>query len=216
MTDSTAPQSAQDFWEAFYQERDQIWTGNPNPLLVREAADLTPGTALDLGSGEGGDAIWLAQRGWTVTAADISATALGRAAGHAEAAGVGDRITWTKHDLTQSFPEGAFDLVSAQFLHSPVEADGERNDILRRAAAEAVAPGGVLLIGSHAGWASNQQHDHHPDVHFPTLDEMLDAIAEVPGEWQVETKDEVAREWTAPDGTTGVRTDTVLRIRRLS
>ncbi|MGW0245962.1 SAM-dependent methyltransferase [Nocardia goodfellowii] len=213
MTDTSASQSAQDFWEAFYQERDQIWTGNPNPLLVREATDLTPGTALDLGSGEGGDAIWLAQRGWTVTAADISSTALGRAAGHAEAAGVGDRITWVKHDLSQTFPEGTFDLVSAQFLHSPVEAAGERSQILRRAAA-AVAPGGALLIGSHAGWASNQ-HEHHHDVHFPTLEEMLDAIAGVPGEWQVQTKDEVEREWTAPDGTTGVRTDSVLRVRRL-
>ncbi|GAB2647435.1 SAM-dependent methyltransferase [Nocardia goodfellowii] len=212
MADTSASQSAQDFWEAFYQERDQIWTGNPNPLLVREAIDLTPGTALDLGSGEGGDAIWLAQRGWTVTAADISATALGRAAGHAEAAGVGDRITWVKHDLAQSFPEGTFDLVSAQFLHSPVEVEGERNQILRRAAA-AVAPGGALLIGSHAGWASNQ-HEHHHDVHFPTLEEMLDAIAGVPGEWQVQTKDEVEREWTAPDGTTGVRTDSVLRVHR--
>ncbi|MEV0249401.1 class I SAM-dependent methyltransferase [Nocardia sp. NPDC050712] len=217
MTDSTEPQSAQDFWESFYQERDQIWTGDPNPLLVREAAGLTPGTALDLGSGEGGDAIWLAQQGWTVTAADISATALGRAAGHAASAGVGDRITWTKHDLSQSFPDGAFDLVSAQFLHSPVELEGERNGILRRAA-EAVAPGGVLLIGSHAGWASNQhEHQHkHADVHFPTLAEMLEAIAPAPGEWQVETKDEVSREWTGPDGSTGVRTDTVLRVRRLS
>ncbi|MFC9896887.1 class I SAM-dependent methyltransferase [Nocardia sp. NPDC127579] len=213
MTETTEPQSAHDFWEAFYQERDQIWTGNPNPLLVREATDLTPGTALDLGAGEGGDAIWLAQRGWRVTAADISATALGRAAGHAAAAGVGDRITWAKHDLTQSFPDGSFDLVSAQFLHSPVEADGARDGILLRAAA-AVAPGGVLLIGSHAGWASNQHHDHHAEVRFPTMDEMLDAVAPAPGTWEVETKAEVEREWTAPDGSTGLRTDTVLRIRR--
>ncbi|MEU8900734.1 class I SAM-dependent methyltransferase [Nocardia sp. NPDC048505] len=215
MTETTPPQSAQDFWESFYQERDQIWTGNPNPLLVREAAALTPGTALDLGSGEGGDAIWLAQQGWTVTAADISATALGRAAAHAEKAGVGARITWTEHDLMRTFPEGVFDLVSAQFLHSPVEQDGERDQILRRAAA-AVAPGGALLIGSHAGWASNQAEAHsHHDVHFPTLDEMLAAIAPAPEEWQIETKDLVEREWTAPDGSTGTRSDSVLRLRRI-
>ncbi|MET7770760.1 class I SAM-dependent methyltransferase [Nocardia sp. NPDC005366] len=212
MTDTTAPRSAQEFWEGFYQERDQIWTGKPNPLLVREARDLPPGTALDLGCGEGGDAIWLAERGWRVTAVDISATALGRAAAHAGNAGVGDRIEWAEHDLALTFPEGTFDLVTAQFFHSPVDKSGEQTRILRRAA-DAVAPAGALLIGSHAGWPSFVDHSH-TDVHFPTLAELLDGLELTPGQWRVETSEEVERELTGPEGQVGLRTDTVLRVRR--
>ncbi|MET8650042.1 SAM-dependent methyltransferase [Nocardia aurea] len=212
MTDTTAHTNPQEFWESFYQERDQIWTGQPNPLLVREAAELAPGTALDLGCGEGGDAIWLAERGWQVTAVDISATALGRAAAHAENAGVRDRVEFAEHDLSTSFPEGEFDLVSAQFFHSPVEQHDQRTRTLRRATA-AVAPGGSLVIGSHAGWASFVEHAH-VDVHFPTLEEILDGLELAPGQWRVETSDEVEREMIGPEGQVGVRTDTVLRVRR--
>ncbi|MEV0295680.1 class I SAM-dependent methyltransferase [Nocardia sp. NPDC050710] len=217
MTDTAAPSSAQEYWEGFYRERDQIWTGNPNPLLVREATDLAPGTALDLGCGEGADAIWLAQRGWRVTAVDISATALGRAAAHADSAGVADHIVWAEHDLARSFPDGAFDLVSAQFFHSPVAQADERTAVLRRAAA-AVASDGVLLIAGHAGWPTFAQHSHadhaRPDVHFPTIPEVLDGLALAPGEWQVEADDEVEREMTGPDGQRGRRVDHILRIRR--
>ena len=65
-------QTAEEFWEGFYAERDQIWTGNTNKTLVREVTGMSPGTALDLGCGEGGDAIWLAAQGWRVTAVDVS------------------------------------------------------------------------------------------------------------------------------------------------
>lgn len=213
MTDSTASQPAQEFWEEFYQDRGQIWTGNPNELLVREVAGLTPGTALDLGCGEGGDAVWLAQQGWRVTAVDVSATALRRAGAHAEEAGVADRIEFAEHDLAQTFPEGYFDLVSAQFFHSPVAQADERTKVLRRAA-EAVASDGVLLIAGHAGWASFVEHPH-VDVHFPTMDEVLDGLAIAPDEWRVETADAVERELTGPDGQLGTRSDTILRLRRL-
>jgi SAM-dependent methyltransferase len=212
MTESTASQNAQEFWEGFYQDRDQIWTGNPNPLLVREVAALTRGTALDLGCGEGADAVWLAGLGWRVTAVDVSATALRRAAVHADQAGVADRIVFAEHDLAQTFPEGSFDLVSAQFFHSPVAQDDERTKVLRRAA-EAVAAGGVLLIAGHAGWPSFVQDRH--DVHFPTMDEVLAGLALEPDGWQVETADEVEREVTGPEGQVGRRSDTILRIRRL-
>ncbi|WP_062990178.1 SAM-dependent methyltransferase [Nocardia anaemiae] len=201
----------QEFWEGFYQDRDQIWTGNPNPLLVREAAELEPGTALDLGCGEGADAVWLAARGWRVTAVDVSVTALRRAAVHADEAGVGERITFAEHDLAQSFPDGEFDLVSAQFFHSPVAQDDERTKVLRRAA-EAVGVGGVLLIAGHAGWPSFIEDRH--DVHFPTMDEVIDGLA-LGTDWHVETKDAVEREVTGPEGQVGLRTDTVLRIRRV-
>ncbi|MFC4126179.1 class I SAM-dependent methyltransferase [Nocardia rhizosphaerae] len=197
------------FWENFYREREQIWTGNANKTLVREVTGLTPGTALDLGCGEGGDAIWLATEGWQVTAVDISATAMERGARHAADAGV--RISWERHDLDESFPEGTFDLVSAQFLHSPVERPDERQAILRKAAA-AVAPGGALVIGSHAHWPTWVTTPPH-DVSFPTIEQMLDELDLGP-EWRVETAELVTSPSTSPDGVEGERADSVLRLRR--
>ncbi|TWP52551.1 class I SAM-dependent methyltransferase [Lentzea tibetensis] len=193
------------FWEDFYRDRDQVWTGKPNELLVREVAALEPGTALDLGCGEGGDAIWLASLGWQVTAVDVSSVALERAARRASEAGV--TVDWQQHDLSVSFPSGSYSLVSAQFFHSPVEVDGERDSVLRKAAA-VVAPGGVLLIAGHAGWASHQ-HDHPADVHFPTTAEVLAALDLGP-EWVVEADEVITRE--VPE--LGTRADNVLRIRR--
>ncbi|SDK29572.1 FAD-dependent oxidoreductase [Nonomuraea jiangxiensis] len=203
--------SEEEFWDARYSEKERIWSGNPNVMLVREITDLAPGTALDLGCGEGADAIWLARRGWRVTAADISGVALGRAAEQAEAAGVADRIDWQRHDLARSFPAGTFDLVAASFLHSPV--DLPREGILRTAAA-AVAPGGVLLVIGHAGWPS-WEHEPLPGVHFPTPQDVLDALELPEGEWEVQLSEEYERTQNAPDGAPGTRNDNVLKLRRL-
>ncbi|WP_043632595.1 FAD-dependent oxidoreductase [Nonomuraea candida] len=198
-----------EFWDARYSESERIWSGNPNVVLVREVSDLPPGRALDLGCGEGGDAIWLAGRGWRVTAVDISAVALERAARHAGEAGVPDGIDWQRHDLGTSFPDGSYDLVSACYLHSPHDMPRER--ILRRAAA-AVAPGGVLLVAGHAGWPS-WQHDH-PEVHFPTPREVLDSLEPAEGEWEVLRAEEFERSQNDPEGRPTTRTDNVLMLRR--
>ncbi len=115
------------FWEGFYREREQVWSGEPNPVLVRETDGLTPGRALDLGCGEGADALWLAGCGWQVTAVDVSRTALERAEASARASGLAGRVDWQQHDLGTSFPPGSFDLVSACFLHSPAEQPGARD-----------------------------------------------------------------------------------------
>ena len=131
-------QTAQEYWEAHYGERERIWSGRVNAQLPGILAGVAPGRALDLGCGEGGDAVWLAENGWQVTAVDISETAIGRAAAAADARGVRDRIEFERHDLSDTFPEGTFDLISAQFLHSTVRL--ERPQILRNAA-DAVAPG---------------------------------------------------------------------------
>lgn len=146
--------SAEEYWDERYGGTERIWSGRPNVALVREVTGLAPGTALDLGCGEGGDAIWLAGQGWRVVGTDVSRRALERAAGHAERAGVADRVEWRRHDLAVDFPAGRFDLVSAHFLHSPVEMP--REEILRSAAA-AVAPGGVLLVVGHAGWPAGDE-----------------------------------------------------------
>ncbi|EHY87715.1 SAM-dependent methyltransferase [Saccharomonospora azurea] len=203
--------STAQFWDDFYAEKDTVWSGKPNALLVRQVADLPPGTVLDLGCGEGGDAIWLAQRGWRVTAVDVSDVALRRGAAHAKDAGVADAIDWQRHDLATSLPEGTFDLVSAQFLHSPVAEEGERETVLRRALS-AVAPGGILLIGSHAGWPSwveSPPFDHR----FPTVREVVDAL-ELPDGWTVDVAEVVETELPDPEGRPGRRPDSVVRVRR--
>ncbi|GGK51950.1 class I SAM-dependent methyltransferase [Nocardia camponoti] len=202
----TATKYGEEFWEEFYRDRPQIWTGNPNALLVREVSDLTPGTALDLGCGEGGDAIWLAERGWKVTAVDVSPTAIER--GKTRAAGLD--ITWAAHDLQHDFPEGTFDLVSAQFLHSPNERPNERAEILRRAS-QAVAVAGRLVIGSHFGMPSWATHRH--DMDLPSISQTLEQLALGPN-WHVEMAELIFAEAVSPEGEVGERSDSVLRIRR--
>jgi SAM-dependent methyltransferase len=177
--------------------------------LVAEIAELTPGRALDLGCGEGADAVWLARQGWRVTAADISGVALERAAEHAAHAGV--TVDWQRHDLEQTFPAGEFDLVSAQFLHFWEEFDREK--ILRRAA-EAVAPGGILLIEGHMdhGPFRHEGHaGHHP--RFPTPDEVIAAL-ELGDNWETLTAVVHPREQIGPDGDNHTRTDSTVKLRR--
>jgi SAM-dependent methyltransferase len=220
----TTEQLPDEWWNTFYAERDQIWSGKPNVVLVDEVAGLPPGRALDLGSGEGADAIWLAQQGWTVTAVDISSVALGRAAEHAKDAGVGDRIEWQQHDLGKSFPDGEFDLVSAQFLHSKTEL---ARDSILRSAAGAVARGGVLLIEGHLGFPSSEHgptgehqqgeheaHNPHPDVHFPTPDEVIESLALADGEWDILLSQEHGREQIMRDGEQINRRDCTVKVRR--
>ncbi|MEW2544555.1 FAD-dependent oxidoreductase [Streptomyces sp. NPDC047002] len=205
------PVDLREHWEARYAQSDRIWSGEPNAELVREVSGLPAGRALDLACGEGGDAVWLAGRGWRVTAADISRLALERAERHGVEAGVGDLIDWQWHDLGTTFPEGAFDLVSAQFLHS--EGDLPREEILRRAAA-AVAPGGVLLITGHSGGAP-WEHGH-AGVVLPSPAEVLAELRLEEGAWKVERCEEHERVQTAPDGTRVTRTDNTVRVRRVT
>ncbi|MGI5169687.1 SAM-dependent methyltransferase [Spirillospora sp. CA-253888] len=218
-----------EYWDGRYSESDRMWSGRPNDMLVREITGVRPGTALDIGSGEGADSIWLAEQGWRVTAVDISQVALDRAAGAAAEAGVADRVDWQRHDLSATFPEGAFDLVSAQYLHAP--GDMPREKILCRAA-DAVAPGGLLMIVGHltvpAGLQPQEQshghghgHGHedgHQDGHhgmvFPTTAEVLESLALPEERWEVLRDEEF--EWTKPDrdGKPVTRTDNLLLLRR--
>jgi SAM-dependent methyltransferase len=198
------------FWDERYAERDRIWSGEPNGVLVAEAAGLAPGRALDLGCGEGADAIWLARRGWRVTAVDISGVALGRAATAAAAEGVAERIDWQRRDLTDWYPEAPYDLVSAHFLHSPQDLPGEK--ILRTAAA-AVAPGGVLLVVGHAETPSWAPHPH-PAMRFPSPDEVVAGLDLPPGEWEVLLAEEYERIRPTPDGRRAPRRDSTVKVRR--
>ncbi len=201
----------EEFWDDRYSGSDRVWSGNPNTVLVREAARLEPGRALDLGCGEGADAIWLARQGWRVTAVDISRVALARAAGHAASAGVADRIDWQHHDLGASFPDGLFDLVSAQFMHSRGDLPRER---VLRTAASAVVPGGVLLIEGHGGVPA-WETDPHPEIVFPTPQQVLDALELPDGQWEVLLSEEHERLQNDPEGRQTTRLDNTLELRRL-
>ena len=202
---------AQEFWENHYGAKTRVWSGRVNLRLAEVAGSLSPGRALDLGCGEGADALWLADRGWRVVAVDISQTALQRATGDARAAGLLERIDFQRHDLSDSFPAGTFDLVSAQFLHSPVHLD--RDEVLRRAAA-AVAPSGLLLVVDHASappWAWNLGHEHH----FPTAEEVVSALSLNSTSWQSLRAEAVERQATGPDGQIATVTDNVIVLRRV-
>jgi 2-polyprenyl-3-methyl-5-hydroxy-6-metoxy-1,4-benzoquinol methylase len=134
-------------WDERYSGAEPVWSGNANAQLVAEAGRLTPGTALDVGCGEGGDVVWLASHGWTVTGADFSANGLARAARHAEDAGIGDAVSWWQVDAREFRAEGrSYDLVTTHFLHPR---DGGMVEVTRRLW-DAVAPGGHLLVVGHA------------------------------------------------------------------
>lgn len=169
----------EDYWNDRYGG-GQVWSGAVNPTLVRYAGDLAPGRALELGCGEGGDAIWLAAQGWDVLAVDLSQVALDRAARHAAESGVADRVRWEQHDLDADFPRGEFDLVSAHYLHSPVALAYER---LVRNAAAAVAPGGTLLVVGHHG--AQWRDASMPEVRSATADDVVAAAREVRDDWVV-------------------------------
>ena len=197
-------------WEERYRSREAIWSGNPNPNLVAEAAGLTPGEALDVGCGEGADALWLAARGWRVTAVDFSTTALERAAVHAETFGpqVAARVEWVHADLTAGvLPDRRFDLVTSQYMHLP---DGPRQALFAHLAT-LVAPGGTLLIVGHH--PSDLQVVPRPDLPmFFTADEVAATLA--PTEWKILTTDARPRSATHPDGHPVTIHDTVLVARR--
>lgn len=202
------------FWDDLYGEKDQIWSGRVNPSLADVVGTLDPGRALDLGSGEGGDALWLAEQGWAVTGVDISTTAVRRAQGAAAAAGLDDaRVRFVAADLSAA-PDvvgSGYDLVTACFFHSPVALD--RTAILRRAA-DLLSTGGHLLLVTHAAappWADPEKVAHHT---FLTPAQEVDELALDPDGWEVVLCEVRSRAATGPDGEPGTLDDGVVLVRR--
>jgi len=218
----------QEYW-------DEIWHGHraasmaggdPNPHLVREVGDLTPGTALDAGCGAGTEAIWLAFRGWQVTAADIAAGALARAAERAATSGVDDRVTWVEADLSQWTPDVPFDLVTTHYSHLSMP----QLDFYDRIA-DWVAPAGTLLIVGHLHHHGTEPeapshahqighgdaHDHRHGGEPPTsasasaaaITARLDAAA-----WDVVTAEESHRTLTGPGAREVTLHDVVVKATR--
>lgn len=201
-----------EYWDKRYSASERIWSGEPNPHLVTTARDLAPGRALDIGSGEGADVIWLARQGWTVTGLDLSQVALDKSAGHARdlGEGIADRITWRQADLLEweAEPE-TYDLVTSQFIHLPRPTIFE----LQRRLAASVAPGGTLLIVGH-----------HPDdarhspaaASFPDIRYTPEEVAALldPDEWTTIEATTFARDWINQESEPAVAQDSVLRAVR--
>ena len=203
----------QEFWDDRYGGSGHVWSGNPNPQLLAYGSRLTPGSALDVGCGEGADAIWLAARGWIVTGVDISPVGLERAAAHAAAASeaIAARIEWCRADLfADDFePFGAFDLVSSHYLHLP---PAVRERAIGRLAS-AVLPGGSLLVVQH----------HPLDLEVPglrpNLPELFCTAANLadlldPAGWEIVAADTARREVRRRDGELVIAHDAVLHARR--
>lgn len=190
-------------WDARYQSTARLFSGLPNPTLVTEVADLAIGRALDIGCGEGADALWLAERGWTVTAIDIAPTALDRAA--QTTSDVARRIRWIECDITQDRPpRGPFDLVTMHFTPLLTE---EADRVVSRIV-ESVGPGGTLLFVTHDIRDLTPSGDFDPDRYCQPAD-----IANRLGpDWAI-TVDEKRRRSARTQGTRHTH-DAILRARR--
>jgi SAM-dependent methyltransferase len=198
-------------WDQRYAEKQQ-WSAGPNALVAELLTGLPAGDAVDLAAGEGRHALWLASRGWRVTAVDVSPVVLERAANRAAEAGeqIAARITWQQADaLTWEPAPRQFDLVSAQFMYLPPVA---RDSLYRRLAA-AVRPGGTLLIVGH------HPSDLETSVGRPNLPDFLftaDQIAATlePDDWQFIVAAAPERQTLDPDGRPVTIHDAVLRAQR--
>lgn len=193
------------FWDQMWSQRSQR-REEPHDFLAESAAALVPGAALDVGCGEGTDALWLATRGWTVTAVDVSKVALARA----RSADREQRVTWIHGDVgVWRPPVEAYDLVVAQFLHVPRQERASFFDGL----AQAVRVGGTVLFSAHAPPPPDTTV-HRPafaDLTF-TADEVVRSLAH--GRWEVVSASGRARVVQTHDGPQR-DLDTVVNARRV-
>ena len=207
------PSANETDWDHRY-EGAHMWSGNPNGTLVNEISGMTPGRALDVGAGEGGDAFWLAQQGWRVTASDIAQRALDRLAAEAQRRGLHVECHHADANALDPFEAAAFDLVTAQYASVPRTPDGRavRNLL------NAVAPGGTLLIVSHDvepmrapvdDLAHSRPFD--PDAYMQ-VDDVAAALAGS-AEWDIKVHEKRPRPAGAASASHHVD-DIVLRARR--
>lgn len=208
------PSGVETQWDDRYSG-EQVWSGNPNGTLVAEASGLTPGRALDVGAGEGGDALWLAERGWQVTASDVSSRALARVEHEARRRGLAVRTWHVDANAIRPYGDETFDLVSLQYGSFARTPDGRGV----RSLLAAVAPGGTLLVVSHdAAWAreafdpAERTPMFDPDA-YVGVTEIAAALAASEG-WRIEVHETRPRPAGAASG--HHVEDVVLRAVRLA
>ena len=208
------PHLSGDFWDQRYAGNETLWSGQPNAALVSETRDLRPGRALDVGCGEGADALWLAAQGWHVTALDVSRVALERAARQAELVGAGPdgglsgAVRWLHAGLLEAaLPAANFDLVSAQYPALLRTAE----NLAEHALLDAVAPGGVLLIVHHPTPTTEEAaaHGFDPDLYVSPAQ----VAALLVDDWQIEV-DETRPRHVATGAGAHHTEDVVVRARR--
>jgi SAM-dependent methyltransferase len=206
------PSGTEADWDHRYGGR-QMWSGNPNGALVAEISGVAPGRALDVGAGEGGDAIWLAEQGWKVTANDISQRALDRVGAEAARRGLHVDCHHGDANAINAFELGAFDLVSAHYASIPRTPDGRAVQSL----VAAVAPGGTLLVVGHDLEPARVPIDPNRESRpfdpgaYVGVDDFATALRGAP-EWDIEVHEKRAR----PTGAASTHhvDDVVLRARR--
>ena len=200
-------------WDRRYNG-DRIWSGNPNGALVAEVDGLESGTALDVGAGEGGDAIWLAEQGWSVTAADISSVGLDHVRDEAGRRGLDVRCLHVDANRPNPFDPDRFDLVTALYASIPRTTDDRAVQNL----VDAVAPGGTLLVVSHDLEPMRQPIDttqasraFDPDA-YVRVEDVEDAVRDDP-DWTIEVNERRTRPPGAATASHHVD-DVVFRARR--
>lgn len=230
--------SPEEFWEQRYSGSSPIWSGKVNATLASVVADSVPGRSLDLGSGEGGDVLWLAERGWQARGIELSPTAVNRARAAAAAKGIDQAsfevrnlAEWASAVLPQEREQEEFELITASFFQSPVEL--LRAEILRAALVK-LSPGGRLVLVSHAApppWASAQQahpehgHDHSAKGQGPTFYTPADELAQLglasataelhnAAEYVVEVAEIRQRQVMDPSGADALIDDSLVVVRR--
>lgn len=181
-------------WDQRYAASELVWSQEPNQFVAAELADLSPGTAVDLGAGEGRNAIWLASRGWSATAVDFSQVALDKGARLAGDLSLEGRVTWTCADATRWVPEEPVDLVVVAYLQLPAD---DRRRAVRGAFAMLQAGGTLLLVGHDStNLAEGTGGPQDPSV----LMTAEDVLADLDGlEVQVVRAERVAREVRSAD-----------------
>lgn len=201
-----------DFWEPLFAQSDDPGPRRPNIVFEQLLTTLPiqAGHAWDMTCGHGGDALWLASMGWTVTATDVSSTAVRRVLAAAKSAHLGHRVDSQCHDLTKTQPIGLFDLVYANYFHSPIEID--RAAIIRQAAAR-TPDGGYLVVIDHASSAP-WSWERKDSSSFPAPEETLAGL-QLGQEWGVIRCECIERIATGPDGvTTATVSDNVIVVQR--